>query len=165
MDRRTYQTGLMIHALHRAHRTAVQGELAALGLDGMGSPMILMLLKRRGPEGGGAYQRELADALHISPAAIAMALKSLEREGYVARRGDPGDQRRKRIAITDKGMAAVDQCWSVMQQVDGTMLEGLSVPELDALHALHLRMLQNLYAGGSPPEDPFERMGCNCSKP
>ena len=55
--------GILVHAIHRLHRNAVQTKLSAMGLEGVGSPMILMLLKRRGAEGGGAYQRELADAL------------------------------------------------------------------------------------------------------
>ena len=95
--------GILVHAIHRLHRNAVQTKLSAMGLEGVGSPMILMLLKRRGAEGGGAYQRELADALRISPAAIAMSLQSLERAGYVARREDPGDQRRKRVVIRPGG--------------------------------------------------------------
>lgn len=165
MDQRPYLPGILVHAIHRAHRNAVQTQLSAMGLDGIGSPMILMLLKRRGAEGGGAYQRELADALRISPAAIAMSLSSLERLGYVARREDPGDQRRKRVVITRKGEDAVERCVSVMQDVDARMLEGLSPAERESLNGLHQRMLQNLIPGGGPPEDPFERMGCNCSRP
>lgn len=36
-------------------------------------------------------QRELAELLHISPAAVANSLKSLEKGGYVQRRPGPGD--------------------------------------------------------------------------
>ena len=81
--------GILVHAIHRLHRNAVQTKLSAMGLEGVGSPMILMLLKRRGAEGGGAYQRELADALRISPAAIAMSLQSLERAETAAASTQP----------------------------------------------------------------------------
>ena len=40
--------GILVHAIHRLHRNAVQTKLSAMGLEGVGSPMILMLLKRRG---------------------------------------------------------------------------------------------------------------------
>lgn len=127
--------------------------------------MILMLLKRRGAEGGGAYQRELADALRISPAAIAMSLQSLERAGYVARREDPGDQRRKRVVITPRGAAAVETCRDALAAADAQMLAGFTAQERETLTALHLRMLDNLTPGDSPAGDPFERLGCNCSRP
>ena len=154
MNPRPDLPGILVHAIHRLHRNAVQTKLSAMGLEGVGSPMILMLLKRRGAEGGGAYQRELADALRISPAAIAMSLQSLERAGYVARREDPGDQRRKRVVITPRGAAA-----------DAQMLAGFTAQERETLTALHLRMLDNLTPGDSPAGDPFERLGCNCSRP
>lgn len=157
--------GILVHAIHRLHRNAVQTKLSAMGLEGVGSPMILMLLKRRGAEGGGAYQRELADALRISPAAIAMSLQSLERAGYVARREDPGDQRRKRVVITPRGAAAVEACRDALAAADAQMLAGFTAQERETLTALHLRMLDNLTPGDSPAGDPFERLGCNCSRP
>ena len=44
--------------------------------------MILFLLKDKGREGRIAAQKELSDAMHVSPATVAVSLKSLEREGY-----------------------------------------------------------------------------------
>ena len=156
MNPRPDLPGILVHAIHRLHRNAVQTKLSAMGLEGVGSPMILMLLKRRGAEGGGAYQRELADALRISPAAIAMSLQSLERAGY---------QRRKRVVITPRGAAAVETCRDALAAADAQMLAGFTAQERETLTALHLRMLDNLTPGDSPAGDPFERLGCNCSRP
>ena len=93
--------GILVHAIHRLHRNAVQTKLSAMGLEGVGSPMILMLLKRR-------------DALAAA---------------------------------------------------DAQMLAGFTAQERETLTALHLRMLDNLTPGDSPAGDPFERLGCNCSRP
>ena len=50
--------------------------------------MILFLLKDKGREGRIAAQKELSDAMHVSPATVAVSLKSLEREGYVEKLAD-----------------------------------------------------------------------------
>ena len=48
---------------------------------------------------------------------------------------------------------------------DAQMLAGFTAQERETLTALHLRMLDNLTPGDSPAGDPFERLGCNCSRP
>lgn len=154
------------HALHQAHRAAVQAGLAERGLEALGSPLLMMLLQCGKENGEIPTQRELAQAMLVSPAAIAMSLKSLERLGFVEKRTDPADQRRKRVTVTPKGEAAVETCWSVLLEVDRKMMEGFSPKERRELERSHQRMLQNLMgAEGSAPENPFERMGCQCSKP
>ena len=147
--------GVLFHALNRAHINAVHAELNARGLAGLGSPLILFILRHRGENGEIASQRELAQALGVSPATIATSLKSLERLGYVEKRLDDRDNRRNRVAITEKGIAAVEECFSVFQSVDQRMLEGLTDRERDDLDRLHRKMLSNLDA-----ENKCEEGGC-----
>ena len=147
--------GVLFHVLHRAHVNAVHAELTARGLAGVGSPLILLILHNWGKDGEIASQRELAQALGVSPATIATSLKSLERLGYVEKRLDDKDNRRNRVAITEKGIAAVEECFSVFQAVDQRMLEGLTDRERDDLDRLHRKMLSNLGA-----ENKCEKGGC-----
>ena len=154
------------HALFQAHRTAVQAGLAERGIEALGSPLLMMLLQCGKEHGEIPTQRALAKVLLVSPAAIAMSLKSLERLGFVEKRTDPADQRRKRVTVTPKGEEAVETCWKVLMEVDRRMMEGFSPAEREGLERYHQRMLQNLMgAEGSVPENPFERMECQCSKP
>ena len=165
MERDPNMPGILFHALNRAHRNAVEAELTAAGLEGLRSPLLLMLLQSRNKDGEITAQRDLADAMHVSPAAIAMSLRTLERMGYVEKRSDARDQRRKRVTVTAQGAAAVDKCWQVLSSVNVRMMEGFTTAERDQLNGYHRRMLQNLYSGaGDPLENPFERMGCQCSK-
>lgn len=136
--------GILFHALHRAHVNAVQTELHARGLSDLGSPMILFILDHHGDHGEIASQRELAQALRVSQATIATSLKSLERLGYVEKRLDDRDNRRNRIAITEKGAAAVKQCFEVCGEIDRRMMEGFSSQEKEDLNRLQHRMLENL---------------------
>jgi DNA-binding MarR family transcriptional regulator len=138
--------GIRFHALHRAHANAVQSELHRRGLSDLGSPLILFILEHHGDHGEIASQRELAQTLHVSQATIATSLKSLERLGYVEKRCDDRDNRRNRVAITEKGAAAVKQCFEVFQDIDLRMLEGLSPQEREELERLHCKVLKNLGA-------------------
>lgn len=136
--------GILFHALHRTYMNAVQAELHERGLSDVGSPLILFILDHHGDHGEIASQRELAQALRVSQATIATSLKSLERLGYVEKRLDDRDNRRNRVAITEKGKAAVKQCFQVCHEIDRRMMEGLSLQEKEDLDRLHRKLLDNL---------------------
>ena len=146
---------MLFHALHRVHANTIQAELNARGLSDVGSPLILFMLDHHGEGGEIASQRELAQTLQVSPAAIATSLKSLERMGYVEKRPDEQDNRRNRVLITEKGKNAVQQCFAVFQEIDRRMMEGLTDQERDDLDRLNRKMLENL--GGW---NPCEKGGC-----
>ena len=104
--------GVLEHKLHQAHRNAVQAELNAAGLQEVGHPLLLCILRSAGdrcPDGQVQAQRELSTLLDISPAAVATSLKSLEKKGYIHREPEPGDARRNRVKLTDKGQKAVGE--------------------------------------------------------
>lgn len=74
--------GVLEHKLHQAHRNAVQAELNAAGLQEVGHPLLLCILRSAGdrcPDGQVQAQRELSTLLDISSAAVATSLKSLEK--------------------------------------------------------------------------------------
>ena len=68
--------------------------------------MMLMSIARMG---NGVSQKELADELNISPAAVAKAMKKLECDAMIMRSSSSGDARQNEIVITDKGKAIVDE--------------------------------------------------------
>lgn len=139
--------GMLFHSIHRARMNAVQAELNARGLSDVGSPMILFILDHHGKEGQIASQRDLAQALHVSPATVATSLKSLERLGYVEKRPDKQDARRNHVSITEKGAAAVKQCFALFQEIDQRMMNGFSQEEQEQLNRLHQKVLDNLTSG------------------
>jgi len=49
----------------------------------------------------------LAERLEVSQQAVSKSVADLERRGYVARRPDPDDARARRVALTDRGEAAI----------------------------------------------------------
>ena len=122
-------------------------------------------------EGRTLSQRELARALRLSPATVAVSLKNLEGKGYLLRITDEGDQRRNRIHLTEKGRNAVERGTEAFQAVEEQMLAGFSGEEKERLTGFFVRMLENLGAREEdgpppPPGGPFgppshhHRRGC-----
>jgi len=141
-----HQLELLSRQINQAHRTAVQAELAAAGLSEIGHPMLLSILKSGGEDSAcqcGA-QRELAELLHISPAAVASSLKSLEKSGYIRREPGQEDARRNRVLLTEKGRQAVEGCDRAFESVSRQMLAGFSQEEQELLLSFRQRMLHNL---------------------
>ncbi len=141
-----HEMELLSRSLHQAHRAAIQSELKAAGLGEVGHPMLVSILQSAGesPDGQCQAQRELADLLHISPAAVANSLKGLERDGYIRREPWQEDARRNRVFLTEKGAAAVEGCRDVFRRVSARMMDGFSLEELAQLARFQRRMLDNL---------------------
>lgn len=157
MEMRENMPGILFQSVERARKQAIQTELSRRGLGTLGQPMILFLLKDKGREGRIAAQKGLSDAMHVSPATVAVSLKSLEREGYVEKLADETDQRRKAVRLTPKGEAAIQRCVQVFEAVDQSMFEGFRPEETRQACGYLMRILHNL-RGDLPPE----RMNCQC---
>ena len=102
--------------------------------------LILMKLARE----DGITQRELVKDSRMTPPTISVALKSLEGEGLVERRGDEDDMRATRVYLTQKGREEDRKNRQRIECVDEIMLRGLSEDEKQALMALLLKMRENL---------------------
>ena len=141
-----HEMELLSRSLHQAHRAAIQSELKAAGLGEVGHPMLVSILQSAGesPDGQCQAQRDLADLLHISPAAVANSLKGLERDGYIRREPWQRDARRNRVFLTEKGAAAVKGCRNVFRRVSARMMAGFSLEECSQLMGFQRRMLDNL---------------------
>lgn len=146
VEDRFHEMDLLSRQLHQSHRAAIQAELNAAGLKEVGHPMLVSILQSavEDPSGQCQAQRELADLLHVSPAAVANSLKCLERDGYIRREPWRGDARRNRVILTEKGGAAVRGCREVFIRVSTRMMAGFSPEELALLAQFQRRMLDNL---------------------
>lgn len=129
-----FDLGLLEHQLHLARQNAIQTELAAAGLQEVGHPMLMCILHTAG----------------------ATSLKSLEKKGYICREPEPGDARRNRVTLTDKGQRAVDDCFACLQRVTRRAFTGLSNEEQAVLRGFYLRMLDNLRGNSRPHSTPKE---------
>lgn len=137
---------LISRQLGQAHRAAIQAQLQAAGLGEVGHPLLMSVLQCSGEDSGQECQaqQDLAQMLHISPAAVANSLKSLERAGYIRRRPGPKDARRNQVILTQKGASAVAECQEIFQKISLKMLRNFSDEEQRQLESFQRRMLENL---------------------
>lgn len=99
-------------------------------------------------------QKELAERLKISPAAVANTIKRLETDGYVERSKarDGCDSRANEITLTEKGQVAVTDSEKYFRYVDSVALKGFSKDDLDTLCVLLDKIQDNLHSIEDIPE-------------
>ena len=103
------------------------------GLDDLDAAH-LTVFQYPGPQG--ARPSELAGRLGVSKQALNYLLGELERTGYVERQPHPDDQRSKRIALTDRGMAAVVVIRDAVGEVEAAWAKQLGADRFAQLRAL-----------------------------
>lgn len=91
-----------------------------------------------------ASQAEIAERMEISPAALAVSLKKLEKGGYIRRSSDTSDERKKRLEMTEQGERVVAESHRMFQEVEKQMFDGFSRAEMEQLAGYMDRMLENL---------------------
>lgn len=88
-------------------------------------------------------QRAIAAKMEISPAAVAVSLKKLEKSGYITRSCDTEDNRMNHVVITDKGRKAINQSILHFQEIEDALFEGFSEEELKVHTAFLERFISN----------------------
>ena len=127
----------LIHT-DRMHRKECEKRFSSLNIH-RSQHMLLMAVARIGE---GVSQKQLANELNISPAAVAKSLKKLESDGMITRNSCTDDARQNEILITENGRAIVEESRKIMKTLDTEMVSLLSDEELDTLGIL-LKKLQN----------------------
>ena len=89
-------------------------------------------------------QVELARRLEVSPAAIAVSIKKLEKGGFVRRETDEADNRVHQLIITEKGQQVIEKSILMFSEVDAMMFTGFSEEEMELMREFLERIRQNL---------------------
>lgn len=121
------------------HRCRITKSALSVGLY-FGQPNMLEFIKNH----DGCTQKQIASAVHITPASAATSLKRMEKAGLITRRPDENDTRKNHISITEKGTFALEEFKKICKKTDKEMFEGFSQEELDTLHKLLSRLHENL---------------------
>ena len=135
--------GMAVHLFMRVshmHHAAIEGKVSKLGFHHSQHRMLMHLARYEHIPS----QKELADAMGISPAAVTTTLKRLEKEGYIARTVTDEDNRRNEIRITEAGLAAINESRELFEAVDRKMFQGFSEDELATFTTILARLRDNL---------------------
>jgi DNA-binding MarR family transcriptional regulator len=116
---------MMIKTDHM-HKALIDSRVHTLGIHRT-QHRILMHLARHDKL---PSQKELADHLDVTPAAITVALRKIENDGYVERTLGH-DNRYNELRITEKGRELVKRTRRLFCEVDAAMFDGFTDEELD----------------------------------
>lgn len=105
-----------------------------------GQPPILDFLEKNGV----CTQNELAKALEVSPASIAVSIKRMQKNGVVEKIADDNDLRCNRISLTEKGRELTREMHRKFDQIDKIMFTDFDENELAMLKEYLDRIYNNL---------------------
>lgn len=100
-------------------------------------------------------QKDIAEALYISPAAVADICKRLEQDGLLRRDVDPDNRRCKVLIVTEKGKEADRRHGEIFRMVDEQTFAGMTEEELSTLDNLLTKILDNLDGNQENPMQVF----------
>lgn len=135
----TYRTILFA----RRYRALLDEQLRPLGYGT--ARMEALSTIARSPEP--SAQIAIAKRIGIEGPTLTRMLDTLEAEGLVIRRADPGDRRTKLIELTDAGRRALDEIMTVAHAFRKTVLQDLTDADLDAVNKVTDKLLSGLSDG------------------
>ena len=125
--------------INKMHHSMIELKAKEIGIHRT-QHKILMHLAR---DGMLPSQKELAERLNVTPAAITVALKKIEHDGYIERTLGQ-DTRYNEIKITEKGRALVNKTRELFLEVDTAMFDGFTDEELDTYISFLEKMQSNI---------------------
>lgn len=124
------------------HRYDIQQHAAAVNIYAGQPPILQYLLKN-----GVSAQKDIADAMHVSPASIAVSIKRMEKNGLVSKTNDEGDMRKNKIMITETGEKTLADFDNICREYDSKIFSGITEDELKIFEDIIDRLSENLMSG------------------
>ncbi len=137
--KRREAVGLLITA-DRLHRSAVESRVEKLGIHRSQHIALLAVAREEGKQN----QITIAEQLQISPAAVSVTMKKLEKGGFIDRCDTETDARQKKLTLTEKGKKTVAETRVLFDQVDDMMCGGISDEEMKIFCDVLSKMIENL---------------------
>jgi MarR family transcriptional regulator for hemolysin len=124
----------------KTYRQFAQRNISKAGLDiTIDQWLVLRLID----EDGEQYQNEIAEAVFKDTASITRIVELLVLKGYLKRNEHPGDRRRFKLNVTDKGRDLLAKVSPIVTNYRDTALQGISPSEIQALQQVLNRIITN----------------------
>lgn len=143
-----HELSMRFRRADRAFKRAIEWRVKDTGVY-RSQHRLLMHLSRQ----PNCSQVELAEQLEVSPSAIAVSIKKLEKGGYIRRETDESDNRVHQVTITQKGEQIIQKSITMFRETERQMFQGFSDEEMEKLAELLERIYQNLGAPGKAGEE------------
>ena len=131
---------LFIHT-NRLHRLMMEDQISKLGIHASQHHILVIIANNKS-----ICQKDIADKLEISSAAVAVSLGKLEAAGLITRSQSFEDARMNHISMTDKGSALLKQSKQAFDSLDDEIFNGIADEELEIMNGLLARLNDNIRA-------------------
>ena len=141
MDKNAIRFDVEFAKVIRLYYARMQEKLAQVGLY-RGQAPIMGLLNQY----DGMSQKQMADALNLSPATMTVTLKRMEKAGLIVRKMDGHDQRVLRVHLSEQGKEMCQKGQEQCALVSEELLEGFTEQEEKQLRDYMERIARNMEA-------------------
>jgi DNA-binding MarR family transcriptional regulator len=131
--------GLLVGAVRRRLKQAVDARARALGLSPQQFWVLMALAEMEGPSLGALATRQ-----HMDAPTASRVLTTLVRRGLARMATHPSDRRRAVLALTPRGRALAARVRPIALEIRAAVEQGFAADEKAALRAALRRMLENL---------------------
>lgn len=107
-------------------------------------------------ENDGISQEQLSAEMYVDSAHTARAMKQLEDNGFIVRKPDPEDGRKKIIFVTKRSMDIKEDYHKIYKELNQVLIQGFSSEEQKTVKALLNKMRNNIlsYLDSEAPDEP-----------
>ena len=138
-DNKVFHATAMLMHTNRLHKAMIDSRVKDIGIHRTQHRILMHLAKcDRIPS-----QKELAEHLEVTPAAVTLAIKQIEKDGYIKRTLGK-DSRFYEIEITERGRELVALTRALFSEADSLMFEGFSEEELEEFAGYLGRIQHNI---------------------
>lgn len=142
-----HDTGYAVTRTARAFMRVAEARLRPMGLGVAYAPVLVALA-----EDDGLTQAEIAQRTHIEQPTAAGLLQRMTTAGLLDRSPHPRDRRAMTITLNARAVELLPAALDALTEVDDRATAGLSPHDVETLHDLLGRVLDNLEAMMDAPE-------------
>ncbi len=129
----------MMITTDRMHKRMFDTTLGDIGIHRSAHIILISIHKN----GGISSQKQLAELVGITPAAVTGALKTLEKNGYITRKFGK-DSRYNEVNVTERGVRLLKSAKEKFTELDQTLFDGFSEGEFDMYISCLNKMQRNM---------------------
>lgn len=141
-SKESYGPGDVVHRMiltNQMHKRMLNKKLDGVGLHGAQHRLLMTLACGRF-----SSQVELAKKLEVSPATVAVTLKSMEKAGLISKKTRRDDNRVNFVELTEEGKRIVEESGEFFDTLDREMCRGFSAEEREQLCHYLDRIYENM---------------------
>ncbi len=95
-------------------------------------------------QSGDVFQKDVEEEFSLRPSSATELLKRMEQDGFIRRESMPGDARRKRIVVCEKGLAYKEAVMADILGLEAELTRGVDPGDLETFFRVIEQMLKNI---------------------